>query len=222
MAFGFAINEKICKIFIRNYFCSFYSGVRRLAEKQMSIKLLKEIALGSRDAFDQFYQLHFSFVFKIAFQMTSDRLEAEDVSHDVFLEVYQKAHLYNASKGTVEAWLAVKTKSRSLDKLRKKKTVLIHKLEGLLREEISDAEAYVLSQIEREIVLDALKHLPEDQQRAIYGAYFKDMTQSQIASAMGKPLGSIKSMVRYGLNNLRKQKNLLNWTKSGGGEKHEI
>ncbi|MDC3418530.1 RNA polymerase sigma factor [Aquibacillus salsiterrae] len=191
-------------------------------KQKLSVQRLKEIATGSKEAFDDFYVQHLPFVYKIAFQFTSDRLEAEDVCHDVFLEVYQKAHLYRPEKGTVEAWLAVKTKSRSIDKLRKKKTMLIHKLEGLLREEVSDAEVSVLAHIEREVIFEALKHLPEEQQSVIYHAYFKDLTQKQIAQLMGKPLGSIKSMVRYGLNNLRKQKNLLNWSKPSGGENNEL
>ncbi|MBM7572404.1 RNA polymerase sigma factor [Aquibacillus albus] len=188
-------------------------------DKQESVRLIEEIGYGSREAFDRFYEMFIPFVFQIAYQITGDRLEAEDVCHDVFLEVYQKSEQYNASKGSVKAWLAVKTRSRSLDRLRKKKGLLVDRLELFLTREASDAELHVLSHIEKEIVSEALKHLPQDQQKVIYGCYFEGMTQREMASEMNRPLGSIKSMIRYGLNNLRKQKGLLHWTGSSGGEK---
>jgi RNA polymerase sigma factor (sigma-70 family) len=190
--------------------------------KQDSIRLLKQIENGSRKAFDQFYESHISFILQIAIQIIGDQSEAEDVCHDIFLEVYQKPEQYKAEKGSVKAWLAVKTRSRCLDRLRKKKPVLLDKLENMLGKKEIDAEFYVLTQLERETILEALKHIPNEQQKVIYSAYFEGRKQNEMASMMNRPIGTIKSLVRYGLNNLRKQKILLNWEKAGGGEKkHE-
>ena len=183
-----------------------------------SYHLLQDMEQNSREAFDRFYQLHLDFVFQIAFHIVGNKAEAEDVCHDVFLEVYQKPHQYNPNKGSVKAWLAIKTKSRSLDHLRKKKPVLVERLESFLTATDKDAEITVLQELEREVILTALDHIPEDQRKVIYGAYFEGKTQRELADKMGRPLGTIKSLVRYGLNNLRKQKTVLHWMNSGGGD----
>lgn len=186
-------------------------------DKQKDNHLLKQIEKGSNKAFDQFYETYISFVLHIAIGMLHDRKEAEDVCHDIFLDIYLKPKQYKAAKGSVKAWLAVKTRNRCIDHLRKRKPVLINKLENLETRHAAKAELHVLAHLEKEIVLEALAHLPEKQREAIYGMYFEGKTQREMAKRLNRPLGTIKSSIRYGLENLRKQKNLLDWTKADGG-----
>ena len=134
----------------------------------------------------------------------------------IFLEVYQNPGQYNPKKGSVKAWLAVKTKSRCIDRLRKSKPLLVHKLEQLDTIEAIEIERNVLKHIQKDLILEALKHLPKKQQLVIYGAYFEDKTQRELAKSLNKPLGTIKSSIRYGLQNLRKQKIIRNWMKTSG------
>jgi len=187
-----------------------------------SVQLLKNISMGSRHSFDLLYEKHISFVFRIALHVTGNKQEAEDVCHDVFLEVYQKADQYQVSKGSVEAWLAIRTKSRALDLVRKKKPLLQNTLEELLSGEEAGADKQFLSEFEKDTVLKALEHLPTEQREAIYRSYFQEKTHKEIASTMNRPLGSVKSLIRYGLNNLRKQKSLFSKIDTGGGEKDGI
>ncbi|RKQ35703.1 RNA polymerase sigma factor [Oceanobacillus halophilus] len=192
-------------------------------DNQESVELLKQISRGSRDAFDPFYEKYSAFIFNIAYQVTGNRIEAEDVCHDVFLEVFQKSSQYQPDKGSVRAWLAVKTKSRSIDRLRKKKPLLIEKLEKLSLQEVQGVDLQFLKEIENHLIHDALVHLPKPQREAIYRSYFAGETHKEIAEIMKKPLGSVKSLIRYGLRNLRKQKSIFNWTESsGGGNRHEL
>src|SRR5690625_6175539 len=111
---------------------------------------------GSREAFDRFYQLHIDYVLNIAFQILKEQLTAEDVCHDVFLEIFKNPKKYNPKRGSVKAWLAVKTKSRSIDFLRKKKPLLLDRFEAIMLayEKDQPAEVVALSQIERDIILD--------------------------------------------------------------------
>lgn len=176
--------------------------------------LMQQIAAGSEKAFNQFYESHISFVFQIAINILHDQVEAEDICHDIFIDVYQNPRAYNKNKGSIKAWLAIKTRSRCIDKLRKKKPILINKLESLVTEQDVKAELHVLKQIENDILLEALKHIPEKQREVIYGMYFERKTQQELAISLNRPIGTIKSLVRYGLNNLRKQKVLLDWKKS--------
>src|SRR5690625_2925675 len=182
-------------------------------EKEQSKRLLQLIAKKSETAFQQFYELHVSFILQIAYQILKDMREAEDVTHEVFIEVYENPHAYQPSRGSVRAWLAVKTKSRSIDRLRQKRPILVHKLEQLDTADSVRTELSVLLQIEREILFEALQQTPEKQREVIYGAYFEGKTQTELAQSLNRPLGTIKSLVRYGLRNMRKQKALLNWIK---------
>lgn len=188
-------------------------------EIQDDINWLKQINQGSKEAFDSFYEKYNLFIFHIAYQITGNKAEAEDICHDVFLEIFQKAHQYNEKRGSVKAWLAVRTKSRSIDRLRKKKPLLIEKLENLSLETVQGADVAVLKEIEMKLIQDAMNHIPQNQREAIYRSYFQEDTHKEIAHSMNKPLGSVKSLIRYGLNNLRKQKSLLEWNNSGGGGK---
>lgn len=176
--------------------------------------LIEQIVAGSQKAFNQFYESHISFVFQIAIKILQDQTEAEDICHDIFLDVYQNPKKYNKNKGSIKAWLAVKTRSRCIDMLRKKKPVLINKLESLETEKDIKAELHVLKRIENDILLEALRHIPKKQREVIYGMYFESKTQRELAVSLNKPIGTIKSLVRYGLKNLRKQKVLLDWKKS--------
>lgn len=184
-----------------------------------SEKLVEEIAQGSKEAFETLYEIYHPFVLQIAYQIIGDANEAEDICHDVFLEVYEKIDEYKPNRGSVKAWLAVKTKSRSIDRLRKKQPILIEKLESTLTNNVQAADVYVLSLLEREVILDALEKIPENQRKAIYESYFGGKTHKEIANSMNKPLGTVKSFIRYGLMNLKKQKVLMAWITSGGGER---
>ncbi|SDJ05060.1 RNA polymerase sigma factor [Alteribacillus bidgolensis] len=184
--------------------------------------LLDQIKQGSRKAFDQFYERHKQFIFQIAYHFLKNRIEAEDICHDVFIEIFQNPSEYRSDKGSMKAWLAVKTKSRCLDYIKKKKPILKDKMEDVLNnqcEATAVTEVNVLSRVEREIVTQAMANLPEEQRTVLYGAYYKGQTQREMAKRMKRPLGTIKSLVRYGLNNLRKQKILHRWADSNGGEK---
>ncbi|SES68938.1 RNA polymerase sigma-70 factor, ECF subfamily [Oceanobacillus limi] len=182
-------------------------------QQEENIMLLQLISKGSQSAFNHFYELHNAFVLHIAIRILADRTEAEDICHDIFLDIYKKPLQYKAQRGSVKAWLAVKTKSRCIDRLRKRKPVLQNKLEQLFTVDEVETEMHVLTQIESSILLDALKQLPKKQQEVIYGVYFEGKTHAELAKTLNKPLGSIKSSIRYGLKNLRKQKSLLQWAK---------
>lgn len=183
------------------------------------IRLLEEIQQGSQQSFELFYEKYIRFILHIAYQIIGNKEEAEDVCQEVFLEVLQKSFQYQPEKGSVKAWLAVKTKSRSLDRLRKKKPLLMNKLEALVPEKESPLDLIFLNEMERHVLIDALNHLPEKQREAIYRAYFQGETHQQITKHMKKPLGSVKSFIRYGLRNLRKQKSLVKWMEAERGWK---
>lgn len=84
---------------------------------------LEEIAEGSAAAFRRFYDAYARLVYRLALQMTKDPAEAEDVCQDIFMEVLHKADQYDPARGSVEAWLAVRTRCRAMDRLRKRQRI---------------------------------------------------------------------------------------------------
>ncbi|MBM7680516.1 RNA polymerase sigma-70 factor (ECF subfamily) [Pullulanibacillus pueri] len=180
--------------------------------------LIYKMSKGSIEAFDQFYELHSPYVYGIALKMARNASEAEDLCHDVFVEVFRSAEQFDPSRGSVRAWLAIKTKSRYLDRQRKVKRSrdYLDRVESIDQEPATDE--LVLRQIDREQVLSALKELPESQKKAVYGKYFNYQTQKELAAHLDKPIGTIKSLLRYGLNNLRKELIKLGWSPLSGGD----
>jgi RNA polymerase sigma-70 factor (ECF subfamily) len=185
--------------------------------------LLRLVSEGSYSAFERFYERYADLVYRIALLRTKDPIEAEDVCHDVFLEVLNNPEQYDPSRGSIEAWLAVKTKSRSLDRLRRRQRVQLVNWEKAgswaLAEDAMDDQ--VLVRLEAERVRRALQAIPPSQQRVLVGAYFEERTHRELAETLGRPLGTVKTMIRSGLQQLRR--NLENPSVPGraGGDRRD-
>lgn len=185
--------------------------------------LFQQLKRGSKRAFSEFYNQYVDLVFRVALNIVQDPLEAEDVCHDVFLEVYQKPDSYDPERGSVEAWLTVKTRSRCLDRLRKKRSICVDDWDHLAREKelAPSAEVLALKRAEQEAVRDAMRHIPQEQQHVLYHTYFNERTHRNLSEDMQRPLGTIKSRIRYGLQNLKKQLILHGWVHPSRGGEHK-
>lgn len=185
---------------------------------------LQEMLRGSVQAFDVFYAYYSPFVMQVASRLVGERMEAEDVCHEVFLEVLRRGKDYDSKRGSIKAWLAVMTRSRCLDKLRREARMQYPGDEALERdaEWTEDvAEEKIMSKMEREAIKSAIFTLPEPQKKAIVGSYYGMQTQREMAEAWSVPIGTVKSWVRYGLSNLRKQLEKQGWVEQqeGGGQR---
>lgn len=199
------------------------SEVRDMAKPSDDLQLLMaEIRNGSIEAFDAFYEQLVPFVFRIALKILKDKRDAEDICHDIFLEVYHNPNSYKPSRGSIKAWLAIKTRSRSLDRLRRKQRIVLEEPKergfALFTEGMNTTEELVLSRAERKMLEMAMERIPEAQRRALREKFFALRTQHEIADEMSRPIGTVKSLIRYGIRNVRKQMRQLGWaeTPSGG------
>jgi len=188
-------------------------------------KLLAEIREGSASAFDRLYGLTAPMVRAIALQILGDPMDAEDVCHDVFLQVICHPERYDPSRGSVEAWLAVLAKSRATDRLRRKKRLLLaaerERLERdswMARETDAEPESRVLAKLQSEAVRLALLEVPRAQRQALAAAFYQGRTQRELAEEWRVPLGTIKSRVRYGLGHLRRALTHMGWAEAEGGD----
>ncbi len=184
--------------------------------------LLQKIADGDVQCFDELYKQNISYVHQIALHILQDPIEAEDICHDVFLELIQHPEQFDPNRGSIQAWLAVKTRSRAIDRLRKKQRQVAkeaRQTEPVLNHDPTTESA--IRKLERERLYDALKQLPASQREAITATYFHSMTQHEWAQLTGHPLGTVKSWVRYGMKNIKKQLIQMGWLEpSEGGHAH--
>ncbi len=192
--------------------------------RQDMVPVLRAMCEGSTEAFEQFYERYAPLVMQIALRMLGERMEAEDLCHDVFMEVLRRGQQYEVARGSLEAWLAVLTRSRCLDRMRRGSKVIAGSVEACLDQQAllsPTPEETVLGKLERAAVRDALGKLPAEQQRAVMTAYYAAKTQREMAEEWKVPLGTVKSWVRYGLHNIRKQLDRRGWTaESKGGESY--
>jgi RNA polymerase sigma factor (sigma-70 family) len=167
---------------------------------------LEQMREGSRSAFGQFYETYADLVYRAALQKTGDANEAEDVCHDVFLEVLDKPWQYDPRRGSVEAWLVVKAKSRSLDRVRRRKRLSIKRWEEEVMtgaEKGAAVDDTVVSRLEMDSLRKVIEGLPPHQMKALLGAYMEERTHRELAEALDCPMGTIKSWIRSGLKHLR-------------------
>lgn len=156
------------------------------------------ISAGDRQALGELYDRHAPRLLALARRMLRDRSEAEDLVHDVFVEVWHGASRYERGRGTVRAWLLVRTRSRALDRLRM--GAQRRHAPALEREPAAGEPA---APSDRIAVVRALRSLPPEQRRTIELAYFAGLSASEIAAEMGAPLGTVKSRLAGALGRLR-------------------
>jgi RNA polymerase sigma factor (sigma-70 family) len=133
----------------------------------------------------------------------------EEVVLDVFAQVWRTAGRYDATKGRVDSWLFMMTRSRVLDRLRslQRATKVTLASENLAEIQTTtpgvDPIENVLILERRDRVLAALSQLPDEQRQVIELAYYKGLTQAEIAAQTNLSLGTVKTRVRLGLSKLR-------------------
>lgn len=169
-------------------------------------ELVVALARGERAALAALYDKYATFLMTLALRIVRDRREAEDLLHDVFLEVWRTAVDYDPARGRVRTWLAIRMRSRALDR---------QKSARVSRQSPGDP-ADVIERVaadggvggagpDQQRVLAALEALGPDQRRVVELAYFDGLSCSEIASAIAVPIGTVKSRMAAALAKLRRQ-----------------
>jgi RNA polymerase sigma-70 factor (ECF subfamily) len=166
-------------------------------------ELIRRMAGGDRHAFGAFCDAYAPLAFGLIRRILRNAAEAEEVLQEVFLELWASAHTYDPARGTPEAWVVMRARSRGIDRVRS----IRRKGEGLAQlagGTVADPGPDPASRAEgREAVRGALGRLPPSQQEVIELAFFGGLTQSEIASRVQQPLGTVKTRMRLGLEKLR-------------------
>ena len=169
--------------------------------------LITRIAAGDRDAFSRFYDLLAPTAFGLIRRVLRDPEAAAEVLQEVFWQVWREAPQYDPGRGSPEAWLVMRAKTRAIDRLRsirrRDRTFVAPVDESVARSSDEPAENPAVVAEDRSLIQTALAQLPEPQRRVIELAFFDGLTQSEIAARLGEPLGTVKTRARLGLERLR-------------------
>lgn len=169
--------------------------------------LITRIAAGDRDAFSRFYDLLAPTAFGLIRRVLRDPEAAAEVLQEVFWQVWREAPRYDPERGSPEAWLVTRARTRAIDRLRsirrRDRTFVAPVDDSVAQSGEGPAENPAVAAEDRGLVRTALAQLPEPQRRVIELAFFDGLTQSEIAARLGEPLGTVKTRARLGLERLR-------------------
>lgn len=162
-------------------------------------RLLSAVAAGDRASLGRLYRAVGPVLFAVGLKLLRRRDQAEEVLHDAFVRIWQKAHLYDPDRGTPLPWLVTLMRRCALDRLRAERStpepVDLDELDPLL-------EATPGPGTDRDL-RRCLGRLNDGARRAIVLAYIHGLTHDEIATALQSPLGTVKSWIRRGLAQLK-------------------
>jgi RNA polymerase sigma-70 factor (ECF subfamily) len=167
--------------------------------------LVQLIAAGDQHALHALYEMAHRIVFTLIMRITANRETAEELTIDVFHDVWRGASRYDAANGTVLGGIMNQARSRAIDRLRfesrKKRS---HGGHVQLEAEVAADPRDVLELREQtEALRSALAALTPDERQAIETTFFAGLTHAEAAARLNQPLGTIKTRIRSGLHKLR-------------------
>ena len=168
---------------------------------------LARIAAGDQSALAELYDASSAKVFGLAMKILGDRDAAEEVTVDVYTQVWRKIASYDAHRGTPGSWLMTMTKNRAIDGFRSRylergRQVPLDEAAELPGHEATP-EQYSAGLERQRLVQAALAMLSTEQRQAIALAYYWGISQSEIADRLKLPLGTVKTRMRLGMIRLR-------------------
>jgi RNA polymerase sigma-70 factor, ECF subfamily len=182
--------------------------------------LVASLARGDARALELIYERHGRGVYSLALRLLGDSPSAEDVVQDVFLKLWRQPAAYEPRRGKLTAWLLGVAHHHAIDLLRRRQLEQRHRVPapaqangdgladlldnfGLVSGE-GDPQAGAGAFEQQLAIGHALGALPREQRLPLELAYYKGLTQLEVATLLGLPLGTIKTRMRLGLQQLRK------------------
>ena len=172
--------------------------------------LLPAVACGDVAAFEELYDRYSSTLYALLIRVLANAEDAQEVLQEAFVKAWTSAKMFDALRGSEVAWLISIARSRGIDRLRARRIRLDREDEA--GREISTVSGFVdrtngadkAIQSEQTVaVRGALSELPDAQRRALELAYFEGLSQSEIATRLSEPLGTVKTRMQLGMKKLR-------------------
>jgi RNA polymerase sigma factor (sigma-70 family) len=164
--------------------------------------LVRRLRSGDREALGELYDRHASVAQAVALRIVGEREQAEDLVHDAFVIVWQKIARFDATRGTLRAWLLTIVRNRGIDRLRAARPAL-ELDEGDLPSGPNPTWEEAIRRLSAAEIRAAVDALPAEQRHAIELAYFNGRTYREIAQITGVPQGTVNGRMRLALVKLR-------------------
>ena len=160
------------------------------------------------DAISELYDRYSGMLHALSQRILGSSSDAEDVLQDAFLQIWNQASRYDPKRSSVSTWLVLITRSRSIDRLRSRqvqqRTATAAKQENSTTHTSPVGVGNVLLQERRSRLQTEMRGLPDEQRQVLEMAFFRGMTQSEISSETGIPLGTVKTRTLLAMKKLRK------------------
>jgi RNA polymerase sigma-70 factor, ECF subfamily len=184
-----------------------YAQPKERAPESDWVELVVATSRQDPSALRALYERAHRLVFTLSMRITGDRLAAEEVTLDVFLEVWRRAGTYDAAQNTVIGWLMNLTRSRAIDRVRfesRKKRTVPSGARSSIEEDYVDGPVGALDARDTaRIIGRALQGLTAAERQAIEATFFSELTYAEAAERLNQPLGTVKTRIRSGLAKLR-------------------
>ena len=182
-----------------------YAKSKAPVSEQDWAALVQAIAAGDQLALHALYERAHRIVFTLIMRITVNRETAEELTIDVFHDIWRRALLYDAANGTVLGWIMNQARSRAIDRLRfesRQKRKLCDDMQPMVEAAADPRDAIELRE-QGEALRAALASLTPDERQAIETTFFAGLTHAEAAARLNQPLGTIKTRIRSGLHKLR-------------------
>ncbi len=184
-----------------------YATCKAPVPEQNWATLVRSIAAGDQLALHALYEMSHRLVFTLIMRITANRETAEELTVDVFHDVWRRASRYDPANGTVLGWIMNQARSRAIDRLRfesRKKRSHGVDIEPL-DEAAADPHDLLELREQSQSLRAALAALTPDERQAIETTFFAGLTHVEAAARLNQPLGTIKTRIRSGLHKLREK-----------------
>src|SRR6195256_3465407 len=173
------------------------------------LELMLAIQAGEPDALSQLYDRYNGILKALILRVIHNEAEADDLLQEIFMEIWKQAKNFSAQKGKPLGWMVTLARRRAIDGLRKKQAYARAE-ERLQAETAQQPDAWAYNSTEQEIDLadtrvrgrGVIDSLPPPQQQAIELAFFRGMSQREIAADTNTPLGTVKTRLELGLKKI--------------------
>jgi RNA polymerase sigma-70 factor (ECF subfamily) len=179
----------------------------RVSEKDW-IGLVQAIAAGDQLALHSLYEQTHRIVFTLIVRITNNRETAEELTLDVFHDVWRRASTYDPEGGSVVGWIMNQARSRAIDRLRlqnRKKRVNKYQEDPLRTTAANDPQQACQVKEQNRVLQNALEVLTPEERQVIESAFFSELTYPEVAAKLNQPLGTVKTRIRSGLSKLRQK-----------------
>ncbi len=169
-------------------------------------ELIRLVALGDEAAFEELYDTVAPRVFGLVRKVVRDAAQSQEVTQEVFVDIWAQASRFDADRGKAMSWMLVIAHRKAVDKVRASQASSDRDLrQGIkeFQESYDDVADTVESQMEAERVNKALETLSQPQQEAIRLAYYGGYTHQEVAELLKIPVGTVKTRIRDGMIRLR-------------------